>query len=75
MFGLNLRRNLTQFIVVNTHKCIACGECVNTCNQGILILKGPSFHRHIRITNGDLCTGCLKCIRVCESKAIRSTGG
>ena len=67
------KKNLnTAHIKLDTHLCKACWKCYDACQKDVFgkinILFG--LHKHIIIANPDNCIGCLKCVKVCERKAI-----
>ena len=64
------RRHATEAIQVDTSKCTACGACAEACSHSVLKVRGPRFHRHIRIVSPDDCRGCLLCVRACPEGAI-----
>jgi len=51
---------------VYTEGCIQCGECVENCPTGNIVLKGnrPNFGK-------TWCSGCSNCILVCPEGAIK----
>lgn len=50
------------------NKCIADGECIETCPENAISFTNPVF------INRTLCNNCFKCIEVCPSTALRKTG-
>jgi 2-oxoglutarate ferredoxin oxidoreductase subunit delta len=55
----------TPFVLLDTHKCEACWECINSCNNNVIGKVDIFIQKHAVIKNPGKCTGCLKCIRVC----------
>lgn len=60
----------TAFILLDTGKCEACWKCRDKCHKKVIGRVNVFWHKHARIVNGNDCTGCLKCIKVCEYNAI-----
>ncbi|MEW6172769.1 MAG: 4Fe-4S binding protein [Bacillota bacterium] len=48
------------------NKCEGCGECVEACPAGILVLEDG----RVRITDETACLGCETCVTVCPTGAI-----
>ena len=69
-----IRRHETCFITLDTARCEACWECVGVCPNRVLGKVSLLFHSHARIVDADACTGCLKCVRVCEAGAVKPRG-
>jgi NAD-dependent dihydropyrimidine dehydrogenase PreA subunit len=63
-------RSATEFILADTRLCEACGDCVEACRGGVLSVKGPRFHRHVRIDHPEECRGCGKCVSACTHGAL-----
>ena len=61
---------LPRFIDVNTHNCKACWECKENCPNQVFGKIDFLGHRHIKVSHPENCTGCLKCVKVCEQGAI-----
>jgi len=70
--SFNSRRNRTKYIFLDTSICNACWECVNKCPNKVLGKIDFLGHRHAKINDPNECTGCLACIKVCDSLAIVS---
>jgi len=64
------RRRETDFITLDRGMCDACWECAEACPNDVLGRVSFLFHKHARIVAADACTGCLKCVRVCEAGAL-----
>ncbi len=62
------------FIELNSRQCRACWKCVTECPQGVLHKVDFLWHRHAVVRRGDDCTGCLRCVRACDSNAITRCG-
>ena len=65
-----LPRHGTEYVVADTRLCEACGDCVEACRKGVLSVKGPRFHRHVRFDRPEECRGCGKCAEACPHGAI-----
>jgi pyruvate formate lyase activating enzyme len=50
-------------------RCIGCGECVKTCNEGALCSDGSIIYR-----KPELCILCGKCAEICCTNAIEVAG-
>jgi MinD superfamily P-loop ATPase len=56
-----------MFVVTrDEEKCDACGECVETCPAGILVMEDGK----VKITDETACEGCETCVSVCPNGAI-----
>ena len=53
-------------IIVETEKCIGCGECVDICPMEVYELQDE---KSVPV-NAEECVGCESCIEVCEQEAI-----
>ena len=49
---------------VNRRKCKACGQCIEHCSQGAIVLE-----KKARI-DSEKCIGCCECILICPNGAI-----
>jgi ferredoxin len=63
-------RSSTRFIHLDAHSCHACWKCVDVCHKHVLSKVDILGHRHARISNGDDCAGCLRCVKACEFGGI-----
>jgi len=50
-------------------KCIACGACVEVCENDAQLLNGDQ-----RLYLRDLCTSCMSCVQECFSGALEQSG-
>jgi NAD-dependent dihydropyrimidine dehydrogenase PreA subunit len=64
------RRHGTKYITLNTRKCKACWECVESCPNNVIGRINLPFHKHARISEPENCKGCLRCVEVCLQQAI-----
>jgi len=64
-----------MFIVtIDIDKCQACGECVETCpNEVIIIVEEDGKKYTVFSGDPDDCIGCMSCEAVCEEDAITVT--
>jgi len=60
----------TAYVHLDTGKCKACWMCREKCSNNVIGRVNLPWHKHALIVNGRHCIGCLKCLNVCESKAI-----
>jgi electron transfer flavoprotein alpha subunit len=51
-------------LILYSEKCIACGQCVETCPFGVLRLEGDT------LVIGEGCNLCGACVEVCEVQAL-----
>ncbi|HZE21133.1 MAG TPA: 4Fe-4S binding protein, partial [Desulfobaccales bacterium] len=51
-------------LIFYSERCIACGQCVETCPFGVLRLEGE------QLVIGEGCNLCGACIEVCEVEAL-----
>ena len=63
----------TEYIRLDTRKCIACWKCVNSCPENVMDKVDLPWHKHAIIKNPKTCIGCQKCSKVCETGAISSS--
>ena len=66
------KNTTTPYIQINTKKCVACWECYGACTHQVIGRINLPWHKHVKIRNGENCTGCLKCLKTCKEKAIES---
>ena len=61
-------------VTIDTNKCQACSDCVDTCpNQALSIFEEDGEKYAIFSGGPDDCIGCLSCEEVCEEGAITIT--
>jgi ferredoxin len=60
----------TAYIQLDTKKCIACWECLAVCKNHVIGRINLPWHKHSRFLNSSDCTGCLKCVNICEPGAL-----
>ncbi len=53
-------------IVVDSEKCVGCGECVDVCPVTVYEMKDGKSEP----TNVEECLGCESCVEVCEQDCI-----
>ncbi len=61
---------LTPFIHLDTSKCKACWKCLHNCPKLVIDKVDMPWHKHALISNPEACSGCLKCVRICEYNAF-----
>ena len=64
------RHTETLYIRLDTGRCKACWDCVQSCPQGVLGKVDLRFHRHTHIDHAENCKGCLLCLDACTHQAI-----
>ena len=68
-----LERDTVVFPSFNRERCIGCGRCVISCDDG----GHQALHlneNRCPVLNGKNCVGCHLCILVCPQQAIRPSG-
>jgi ferredoxin len=60
----------TTYIQLDTKKCIACWECLSECKNNVIGRINLPWHKHSKFVNSNGCTGCLKCVNICEPGAL-----
>jgi ferredoxin len=60
----------TTYIQLDTKKCIACWECLSECKNNVIGRIILPWHKHSKFVNSNDCTGCLKCVNICEPGAL-----
>jgi len=72
MLQLPRREKLTstKFVFFDAGKCAACWICITECPAKVIGKVDFFFHKHARITNENMCKGCLKCIAACSRGAF-----
>lgn len=65
----------TEFIEIRSHRCSACGTCINECPKGVIGKVRFFRHTHAHIDRPDSCVGCRKCVKVCPNGAIIEYSG
>jgi len=60
----------TTYIKLDTKICNACWKCLSECKNNVISRINLPWHKHARFTNYNDCTGCLKCMKICESGAL-----
>ncbi len=63
-------RQRTGYVKIDSHRCKACWKCMDVCPANVLGKVDILWHKHVKITNGGNCTGCLKCVKACGFDAI-----
>ncbi len=63
-------RHETAYIHLDTSKCIACFKCVEACSKNVIGKINILIHKHAIIRNGVECTGCGRCVKVCDAGAL-----
>ncbi|MCX6645311.1 MAG: ferredoxin family protein [bacterium] len=63
------REKIPWFPEVDAEKCIGCGECLETCPNGVFILNEES--KTVEVSNPSNCVVlCDKCAGFCKVEAI-----
>lgn len=65
----------TEFIEIRSHRCSACGTCINECPKGVIGKVRFFRHTHAHIDRPDSCLGCRKCVKACPNGAIIEYSG
>jgi NAD-dependent dihydropyrimidine dehydrogenase PreA subunit len=64
------RRGETKFVALDRRACEACWKCVDACPKAVLRRVEVGPHRHAALRSPDECTGCLACVKACETGAL-----
>lgn len=64
------RSQKTRFVRLNSRDCIACWKCIEKCPAKVIGRINLPWHKHAKLRNVEACTGCLGCVKICESGAI-----
>jgi NAD-dependent dihydropyrimidine dehydrogenase PreA subunit/nitroreductase len=56
-------------VIIDEHKCIGCGSCVEICHEGCMRLDGGTV-----VIDNMLCSTCTQCIAVCPQAALSWAG-
>jgi NAD-dependent dihydropyrimidine dehydrogenase PreA subunit len=64
------RRTGTPFIRLDRARCDACWECLEVCPASVLGKVDILGHRHAKVRAAEDCTGCGRCVKVCETGAL-----
>jgi ferredoxin len=68
------RRTGTDFIRLDRSCCDACWKCLDVCPASVLGKVDFLGHRHAKVRAAEDCTGCNRCVKVCESGALSRLG-
>jgi 2-oxoglutarate ferredoxin oxidoreductase subunit delta len=60
----------TRFVVLDTKKCEACWKCLDVCTNKVIGRINLPWHKHARFINQSACTGCMKCVKGCNTGAL-----
>jgi len=65
----------TAYVQLDTRKCKACWKCIDACSDKVIGKIDFFGHRHARFNESGKCTGCLRCIKICEYGAYNLIAG
>ncbi len=60
----------TDHVLLDRRQCEACWECIEACPKEVLRAVSIGPHRHAVVDRPEDCTGCLACVKACESGAL-----
>jgi NAD-dependent dihydropyrimidine dehydrogenase PreA subunit len=64
---IDFLKDLTMYkIIIDSEKCINCGECVEVCHEEVYALEDEE----LVLVNEKNCVGCNDCIVICGFEAI-----
>jgi 2-oxoglutarate ferredoxin oxidoreductase subunit delta len=69
------RRVASPFVTLDRSLCDACWECIDVCPESVFGKVDMWLHRHAVVNAGDQCSGCRRCIKVCEAGALSDRDG
>jgi uncharacterized Fe-S center protein len=67
----NRKHTGTLFITLDTRKCKACWDCIESCPSQVIGKIDLPWHKHAKIVNPVRCKGCLKCVKACMQGALQ----
>lgn len=62
--------NRTEYVRFDSGKCKACWKCIEACPKDVLGKINILIHKHVKIVSREHCIGCLKCVKICDHRAI-----
>lgn len=68
-------RDATAFVALDRPRCEACWACLEACPQEVFGKVDLLGHRHAKIRNAGVCTGCGRCVKACEAGALTRLEG
>jgi NAD-dependent dihydropyrimidine dehydrogenase PreA subunit len=64
---IDLLEDITMYkIIIDSEKCISCGECVEVCPEEVYALEDEV----LVVVNEEDCVDCEICAEICEIEAI-----
>ena len=66
MLGAQVAAVERRLLVVDLDKCLGCGQCVLSCPQGALIVRGSA----VQLRSLALCRGLGSCLGHCSADAL-----
>ena len=63
-------KNRTEYVSFDSGKCKACWKCIEVCPKDVLGKINILIHKHVKIVSREHCIGCLKCVKICDHRAI-----
>jgi 2-oxoglutarate ferredoxin oxidoreductase subunit delta len=73
-FFFSREHTCTKYIILDTSKCRACWECIESCPNNVINKIDLPWHKHAIVADPGKCTGCLKCVKTCQYQAYSKTG-
>lgn len=71
MFGGRLNSWLQPRPVIDTKKCVGCGECVRSCPRGTVEMRKNSKGKNKAVIKDASCIKCYCCQELCPYKAVK----
>lgn len=60
----------TKYVVLDTHRCVACWQCVAQCPMQVIGKVSVLWHRHAVLRHSEACIGCRRCVKICPHGAF-----
>ena len=65
-----MNRKQTKYVALDTHRCVACWQCVGKCPKQVIGRVSVLWHRHVVFAHPEACIGCRRCVKICPQGAF-----